>query len=512
MGWLEWKCIELDTPILQIRAGLLGRPQLVVADSLETQKILTNRLHEFNRTRFLAASFLALLPYNHMTMPTDDEWRANRRLIAETMSPRFLNGHAASSMHKSTLEYIDLLLEKEKRSSGCPFEVLADTFGVMLDGIVGATFGTDSGAVKRQLKFIQNLDGVAPIDASRGFANFARAADPPLLDALVLLMWSLHIPTHPLGGPLPHKIAMRFIPRYRNALKLVRSYIDESVKVAEQKRQHVHEEEEVDSPTAVDLIVKREIELAKDQDRAPSLHTGLLRDEIFGILFGFDVLAIMAIWGLKILTAHHDIQQKMRAELRSNFPEAAEAGRVPTAEEIATTATPYLDAVYEEMLRCVGSTPALVRTTTQDVNLMDHRIPKGTTVFLLTRGRSYTHRITKNSSVGGKSADDMRKDAWTGNWSPEGLSQFDPERWLIEDVDGRKRFNARAGPRHMLGTGTRACFGIKQATSVMRIFLALVVWKLELRPVPADLGRFERAGAAFVYRAKEVYVSPRPIV
>lgn len=46
----------------------------------------------------------------------------------------------------------------------------------------------------------------------------------------------------------------------------------------------------------------------------------------------------------------------------------------------------------------------------------------------------------------------------------------------------------------------------------MRIFLALVVWKLELRPVPTDLGRYERAGAAFVYRAKEVYVSPRAVV
>ncbi|KAF3391718.1 hypothetical protein F1880_007397 [Penicillium rolfsii] len=459
MGWLERKCIELDTPILQIRAGLLGKPHLVVADSLETQRILTNRLQEFDRTRFLAASFLALLPYNHMTMPTNDEWRANRRLIAETMSPRFLNRHAAPYMHKSTLEYIDLMLEKEKKSAGRPFEVLADTFGVMLDGIVGATFGTDSGAVKRQLKFIQYLDGLAPIDARRGFANFARTPDPPLLGALILLMWSLHIPTHPLGGPFPHKIAMRFIPRYRDALKLVRSYIDESVKVAEKKRQHVHEEGEFASPTAVDLIVKRETELAKDQDRAPDLHTGLLRDEIFGILFGFDVLAIMAIWGLKVLTAHQDIQEKLRAELRSNFSEAAEAGRVPTAEEIATTATPYLDAVYEEMLRCVGSTPALVRTTTQDVNLMDHRIPKGTTVFLLTRGRSYTHRSTKDVSIGGKSAGDTPKDAWTGNWSPEGLSQFDPERWLIEDVDGRKRFNARAGPRHMLGTGTRACFG-----------------------------------------------------
>ncbi|KAJ5199242.1 hypothetical protein N7472_004446 [Penicillium cf. griseofulvum] len=116
------------------------------------------------------------------------------------MSPRFLNRHAASYMHKSTLEYIDLLLEKEKKSAGRPFEVLAYTFGVMLDGIVGATFGTDSGAVKRQLKSIQNLDGIVPIDARRGVANFARTPDLPLLDALVLLMWSLHIPTHPLGG------------------------------------------------------------------------------------------------------------------------------------------------------------------------------------------------------------------------------------------------------------------------------------------------------------------------
>ncbi|KAI9643369.1 hypothetical protein NHQ30_007988 [Ciborinia camelliae] len=517
MGWLEQKCIELDTPILQIRTGLPGKPSLVVADSLETQRILTHRLHEFDRTRFLAASFLALLPYNHMTMPTNDEWKANRRLIAETMSPRFLNRHAAHYMHNCTLEYIDLLLEKEKKSAGRPFEVSADTFGVMLDGIVGATFGTDSGAIKRQLKHIQDFNGVAPIDDSRGFANFARAPDPPLLDALILLMWSLHIPTHPLGGLLLHKLVMRFVPRYRDALTLVRAYLDDSVKTAEKKRMHLNEKIEVDSPTAVDLVVKREIELAKSQDRVPDLHTGLLRDELFGILFGFDVLAIMAIWGLKILTAHQDIQQKLRAELKSIFPEAAAAGTVPSAEEITTTSTPYLDAVYEEMLRCVGSTPALVRTTTQDVDLMNHHIPKGTTVFLLvsasmirdTRGRTYTHRSTNDQSVGEKSASDAPKDVWTGNWSSDDLSRFDPERWLTNDSDGRKRFNARAGPRHMLGTGVRACFGQKQATSAMRIFFALVVWKLKLRPVPADLARFERAGAAFVYRAKEIYLSPQ---
>ncbi|TGO20630.1 hypothetical protein BPAE_0279g00030 [Botrytis paeoniae] len=512
MGWLEKKCIELDTPILQIRTGLPGKPSLVVSDSLETQLILTHRLHEFDRTRFLAASFLALLPFNHMTMPTNDEWKANRRLIADTMSPRFLNRFAARSMHKSTLEYIDLLLAKRKKSAGCPFEVSADTFGVMLDGIVGATFGTDSGAVKRQLEFIQDLDVVAPIDESRGFAKFARAPDPPLLHALIILMWSLHIPTHPLGGPWLHKLAMRFLPRYHNALTLVRSYLDDSVKTAEKNRQHLNEKNEIDSLTAVDLIVKREIELAKAQDRMPNLHNGLLRDEIFGILFGFDVLAIMAIWGLKILTAHQDIQQKLRAELRSIFSEAAEAATVPSAEEIAMASTPYLDAVYEEMLRCVGSTPALVRTTTQDVNLMDHHIPKGTTVFLLTRGRTYTHRSTNDLSNGEKNTSNASKDKWTGNWSSDNLSRFDPERWLIQDGDGPKRFNARAGPRHMLGTGVRACFGQKQATSAMRIFFTLIVWKLKLCPVPAEVARFERAGAAFVYRAKEAYLSPQAVV
>lgn len=40
MGWLERKCIELDTPILQIRTGLPGKPNLVVADSLEYDRQL----------------------------------------------------------------------------------------------------------------------------------------------------------------------------------------------------------------------------------------------------------------------------------------------------------------------------------------------------------------------------------------------------------------------------------------------------------------------------------------
>jgi hypothetical protein len=45
----------------------------------------------------------------------------------------------------------------------------------------------------------------------------------------------------------------------------------------------------------------------------------------------------------------------------------------------------------------------------------------------------------------------------------------------------------------------------------MRIFFTLVVWKLQLRPVPVELAQFERAGAAFVYRAKEVYLSPHAV-
>ena len=66
-----------------------------------------------------------------------------------------------------------------------------------------------------------------------------------------------------------HKMAMCFTPRYRDALKLVRSYIGESVKVAEKKRKHLHKKGDVDSPAAVDLIVKGEVQLAKDQERAP---------------------------------------------------------------------------------------------------------------------------------------------------------------------------------------------------------------------------------------------------
>jgi cytochrome P450 len=86
---------------------------------------------------------------------------------------------------------------------------------------------------------------------------------------------------------------------------------------------------------------------------------------------------------LKLLTAHQDVQEKLRSALHSAFKRAHEAKETPTVQEIAKTNEPYLFAVIEEVLRCGNTASANIRTATVDTQIWGYHIPKGTDVFMV---------------------------------------------------------------------------------------------------------------------------------
>lgn len=195
---------------------------------------------------------------------------------------------------------------------------------------------------------------------------------------------------------------------------------------------------------------------------------------------------------MKFLTASQSTQTKLRSELHSTFPAAKLEGRVPHAHEIATTHNDYLDACIEEIVRCSTTSTTPSRSTTRDVVVLGHVIPKGTRVVFASNGGGVLvpafpiadnlRNETYHKASGGK----------TGEWDVRGLTEFRPERWLVRDKDtGLDVFDAQAGPQLQFGAGLRGCYGRKLAYLEMRLAIVLIIWTFELMQVPERYSSWE---------------------
>jgi cytochrome P450 len=109
---------------------------------------------------------------------------------------------------------------------------------------------------------------------------------------------------------------------------------------------------------------------------------------MFGIIIAaHDTTATTIAWTLKLLADYQDVQNKLRSSLHAAFSTAKGEARPPTHREIVKTAMPYLDVVIEEALRYARTVTTTIRTTTQDVEVLGHVIPKKKLRGLLAQPR-----------------------------------------------------------------------------------------------------------------------------
>jgi cytochrome P450 len=210
---------------------------------------------------------------------------------------------------------------------------------------------------------------------------------------------------------------------------------------------------------ALDLIVQREAQIAKKEGRAPQWDTSVIRDELMGFLIaGHDTSSTTLLWLFKWLSDKQAVQDKLRVSLREAFSRAYEAGELPTTQEISSTRVPYLDAVIEEVHRLTGAVGIQMRVATVDTDVLGHRIPKGTDVFMLTHSPDFVlPSIPIDESLRSNTSKESK--GKNGSWDQDTIADFDPERWLETDEEGKVVFNSRAGPTMPFGAGPRGCFG-----------------------------------------------------
>ncbi|KAK4948290.1 hypothetical protein LTR10_012824 [Elasticomyces elasticus] len=457
-SFLTEQLVKLDSPVIQLFLRPFGRPWVVIADFREAHDILARRSREFDRSDFFGDLFVNLLPGNQVHMKTGDGWRFNRRLMADTMSNSFLQNVAAPRIYESTNELLDLWRQKVRLAKGRPFDFKKDVYKAALDMIWAASFGASMGVTRSQLDHvcgIEQLEVPRDIDAAM---YIPATADPADFEAVMTLSDSTEIP---MKSPMPrwhHWLAMKTTPVLVAARKAKDKMIKDRLNEAWRKFSSP-ETSDCDVRGACDLLVQREVMLAGKEGRLPEYDTQTIRDELFGFLIaGHETTSTTVCWGLKFLTAYQDVQSKLRSALRAEFRRAVSEGSAPTAEEIARANIPYFDATIEEMLRCGLTAPANMRCATVDTEILGHRIPAGTNVFMMSNGPGFLTKPMhieeqKRSKSSQESTDKI------GIWDVSDIGVFQPERWLKKDEKGATLFDSRSGPALPFGAGPRGCFG-----------------------------------------------------
>ena len=71
-----------------------------------------------------------------VVMRTNDQWRHNRRLVNDAMSPRFLSNTAGQQVYNQALNLVELWRQKIRLSKGHAFNLRADLqlFTAVLSG------------------------------------------------------------------------------------------------------------------------------------------------------------------------------------------------------------------------------------------------------------------------------------------------------------------------------------------------------------------------------------------
>ncbi|KAH8171059.1 cytochrome p450 domain-containing protein [Sarocladium implicatum] len=494
--YIRDNCIKLNSPVVQLFFRPFSSPWIAVCDGREAQDIMTHRTKEFDRSPLSGDLVRAHAPQSQLPMLTNEQWRFNRQLIRDTMSPKFLNSFAAAKAHEAGSDLVKLWKQKTRLAEARTFDVKADVLMAVVDVIWSASFGSDIDACKTQLRYLEGVKHVSlpKLIDDREVVNIPACDSPEAYAALITLFDSSIIPLKSPFGYHHHWLAMKVVPRYRRAMSIRDRLVKESIRRAYRTFADKDTTKPDDAKSAVDFVVEREVASAAKEGRPPMQANiaKYIHDELCLFLSAGSTTTAEAIcWGLKYLTAHQDIQQKIREHMNSSFSQEFATGSQLTASDIAESTNPFLEAFMYESLRHGTNMEAHLRVALSDTQILGHHIPKGTNVILVVNGPSLTSPAMPVDETKRSNTSKSTIEAHTRQWRSENLETFIPERWLITNAKGETEFDPRAAPMQTFGAGPRSCFGQKFAMLEMRIIYSLILWNFELLPIHESLREFQ---------------------
>lgn len=487
------------------------------------------RTKEFDKPDFLSHLLWGVVPDHHTVKPTNDEFRQQRKLLQDLMTPTFLNGVAAPHLYENFMDLIKLWQEKLRLSRGRAFSVKKDIYETTLEAIWVTVFGNEATEtiIRNHTALLSPLRNIPLSPVLDEAAEFPKAPAPPAMHALLQLTDSIQ---DVLTSPFPrvYGFLQRYIPSQRRNQKIKNDALHAEILKAEARMSTKEGSDKITN--AVDHILRRESMIASRNNRAPNNHGKVMLAEVrpipiyiafrssilthlklFGLLIaGHETTSTTLLWSIKFLSAQQSIQALLRSTLQSSYKAAYDEQRGPTATEIATTPNHYLDACIEELIRHAGTAGLPSRTAIQDAVVLGAVIPKGTTVMVCA---NYAGTLTPPFAIPASLRSPSYHAAGGGkarDWEPSSIHVFDPEHWLIAGPDGEKTFDATAGPLLQFGAGPRGCFGRRLAYLELRLALVLILWHFELAEVPERYAGME-ATEGLTHAPTECFVDLREV-
>ncbi len=200
------------------------------------------------------------------------------------------------------------------------------------------------------------------------------------------------------------------------------------------------------------------LQAARYEDGQP-LPDGVIRDEMYTLMLaGHETTAATMAWVINRRVTQPDAMDRARTEVASVLGgaqlDASHVGKLK-----------YVEAVINETMRLDPVIPNFGRALTRPMTIAGHELPAGVTIAPCIY---LVHR---------------RPELWP---DPE---NFKPERFL----------EARQSPYAFFpfGGGARRCLGAAFATYQMKIVIAQILSRVELKPAPGYTARTTRRGIAF---------------
>ncbi|GAM83031.1 hypothetical protein ANO11243_010170 [Dothideomycetidae sp. 11243] len=485
MEYVTQQALELDSPIYQLFLFPFKKPNVFITDHREGLDIMLRRQKDFDRCGFFQDVFGGVIPEHHMLMPTNDRFKAQRKLLADTMTPSFLTDVAAKHLYQQSQHLVDMWRVKAKVAGGRPFDMDDDINHFALDAIWAVAFGSEIDTIKTQRQFLEKLnspDLPPDIDAP---ATLPRPQLPDAFEAIMVLSHSMED-----AAQSPFPAFAHWCLRQAKPWKLAKAHKDRLVQDRlNDAKARLLNDDEANIACATDHMVFREKKAAEKEGRDPQFDSPVVKDELLGFLIaGHETTATTITWAVKLLADHPEVQERLRADFKAAYPDAVASGTLPSAEDIAAANVPFLDATMEEILRIGQTFAGQTRRARHDTEVLGCLVPRGTDVFLMANGPGFVmpdpfvRRIPESDrSVTSRET----KDRTVPEWDYSDIASFKPERWIR---DGE--FDPNAGPSRQFGAGERGCFGRKLGLLKMRILFTLLIWSFDFPRLPEALSGY----------------------
>lgn len=513
-SWMGSLTEKYNSPIIQVFVHPFAKPWVVVTDPFETQDLLLRRSKDIDRSLFIGELLSGLTSEQHIQFRSDDiRFKRNRNLVNHLMVPSFINRVSGPEAYRCVNLLIQLWKAKCERAQGRPFSAIHDLSHSALDAIAGSLLGL----TESESSTWTQLEAIHQAPLSKGNVDsknvedpitFPDAPIPSFLKSIITLTDSLMI-TQLSPFPKTTYAIVKMFPFLKNAIATKEAYITSKINKSLALMTSKEDPNQGDMTgslpqNAIHSVLLRERQLAAKEGRQPNYHSRAITDEFVGFLIaGHDTTAVAMAWGVKYLSDHPSVQDRLRSELQAAMPAAFAQKRAPTYDEIVALqrsrhkCCEYLDAVIEEVLRLGNVIDFLLRETLRDTQILGRWIPKGTQLFLVANGPGYVRPSVEvedaaRSPGARKEGSESGKKKLSGRWDDGYLGEFKPERWLkINPETGSEEFDPLAGPTLAFGLGPRGCYGKRLGMMALRIHFVMIVWWFKLGRCPEELGGYE---------------------